>query len=224
MTVEFISLINVWESSELFPGRAAPRRRLHPEVRPLPGGRRLRTTPWSPTTRPATTLHGLRDPSPPTPSASNPSSRCAPNPLPDRRRQSLATLDQLSGGRATCTSSPAAATRSRPARRLHHQGRALRPLRGVRQAAAPGLDRDPSPGNHDGRFYKFENFVAGFRPVNGTIPVSVGGSSRRRTGSAARSATSSACGASRWPRPGSRSTRSPRRPGSSGVRTPRGPG
>jgi alkanesulfonate monooxygenase len=33
------------------------------------------------------------------------------------------------------------------------------------------------PWDHDGRFYQFENFVAGFRPVNGTIPVSVGGSS-----------------------------------------------
>jgi alkanesulfonate monooxygenase len=34
-----------------------------------------------------------------------------------------------------------------------------------------------SPWDHEGRFYRFENFVAGYRPVNGTIPVSIGGSS-----------------------------------------------
>src|ERR1700733_11272934 len=31
--------------------------------------------------------------------------------------------------------------------------------------------------SHDGEFYRFEGFVSAVRPVNGTIPVSVGGSS-----------------------------------------------
>jgi alkanesulfonate monooxygenase len=36
---------------------------------------------------------------------------------------------------------------------------------------------ETSPWDHHGQFYRFENFVAGYRPAGGTIPVSIGGSS-----------------------------------------------
>lgn len=35
----------------------------------------------------------------------------------------------------------------------------------------------PEPFDHDGKYYQFKNFKNPVRPVNGTIPVSVGGSS-----------------------------------------------
>jgi alkanesulfonate monooxygenase len=91
--------------------------------------------------------------------------------------QSLATLDQLSGGRAVVhlISGGSDAEQARQGDYWTKDERYTRTeeyIKILRRAWT-----DTTPWSHEGRFYRFENFIAGFRPVNGTIPVSVGGSS-----------------------------------------------
>jgi alkanesulfonate monooxygenase len=91
--------------------------------------------------------------------------------------QSLATLDQLSGGRAVVhiISGGSDAEQARQgdySTKDERYDRSEEYVRLLRRAW-----EETTPWDHDGRFYKFENFVAGLSPVNGTIPISVGGSS-----------------------------------------------
>jgi len=91
--------------------------------------------------------------------------------------QSLATLDQLSGGRAVVhiISGGSDAEQARQGDYVGKDARYARSdeyIRILRRAW-----HETKPWDHDGEFYRFENFVAGYPPVNGTIPVSVGGSS-----------------------------------------------
>ena len=91
--------------------------------------------------------------------------------------QSLATLDHLSGGRAVVHiisggSDTEQARQGDYASKDERYARSEEYVRIMRRAWT-----QTSPWDHDGRFYRFENFVAGYRPVNGTIPVSIGGSS-----------------------------------------------
>jgi alkanesulfonate monooxygenase len=91
--------------------------------------------------------------------------------------QALTTLDHLSGGRAVVhiISGGNDAEQARQGDYLSKDDRY------ARSAEYIGLLRrawtETAPWSHDGRFYRFDNFNAGFPPVNGTIPVSVGGSS-----------------------------------------------
>jgi alkanesulfonate monooxygenase len=91
--------------------------------------------------------------------------------------QSLATLDQLSGGRAVVhiISGGSDAEQARQGDYVAKDDRYARSDEYVRILRRAW--QQTQPWDHDGRFYRFENFVAGFRPVNGTIPVSIGGSS-----------------------------------------------
>ena len=91
--------------------------------------------------------------------------------------KALATLDQLSDGRATSTSSPAATPASRPARatgcaKSERYARSAEFIRILRQTWASS-----EPFDFAGEYYSFEDFRAEYRPVRGSIPVSVGGSS-----------------------------------------------
>jgi alkanesulfonate monooxygenase len=89
----------------------------------------------------------------------------------------LATLDQLSGGRAVVhfIAGGSDQEQAREGDRLDKRERYAREeeyiqiLRRV-WSATEAFD-------HEGTYYQFEDFVSAVRPVNGTIPVSVGGSS-----------------------------------------------
>jgi alkanesulfonate monooxygenase len=89
----------------------------------------------------------------------------------------LATLDQLSGGRAVVHliaggddhEQAREGDRLGKAERYARQEEYLRILRRVWS--------ETEPFDHAGTYYRFEDFVSHVRPVHGTIPVSVGGSS-----------------------------------------------
>ncbi|KQQ18372.1 alkanesulfonate monooxygenase [Rathayibacter sp. Leaf299] len=91
--------------------------------------------------------------------------------------KALATLDQLSGGRAVVHfiaggsdhEQAREGDRLGKAERYARQEEYIRILRRVWSATEPF--------DHDGRYYRFEDFVSRVRPVRGDIPVSVGGSS-----------------------------------------------
>ncbi|MEU7870349.1 LLM class flavin-dependent oxidoreductase [Dactylosporangium sp. NPDC049140] len=91
--------------------------------------------------------------------------------------KALATLDQLSGGRAVVhliaggsdAEQAREGDRLAKAQRYERQEEYIRILRKV-WTSTESFD-------HGGKYYTFEDFVSVVRPVNGTIPVSVGGSS-----------------------------------------------
>jgi alkanesulfonate monooxygenase len=178
MTVEFISLINVRESSELHPkpGSGIDVPYLKKYARSLEDAGfdytlvAYHSGGYDPFTVSATiaayterikTIVALR-----------------PNTIyPTVAAQSLATLDQLSGGRAVVhiISGGSDAEQARQgdySTKDERYDRSEEYVRLLRRAWS-----ETAPWDHDGRFYKFENFAAGFAPVNGTIPISVGGSS-----------------------------------------------
>ncbi|GIG28524.1 LLM class flavin-dependent oxidoreductase [Cellulomonas marina] len=101
-----------------------------------------------------------------------------PNTLyPTVAAKALATLDQLSGGRAVVhliaggndVEQAREGDRLPKAERYARQEEFLRILRRVWT--------ETEPFDHAGTYYSFEGFVSRVRPVNGTIPISVGGSS-----------------------------------------------
>ncbi|GIG25994.1 LLM class flavin-dependent oxidoreductase [Cellulomonas denverensis] len=91
--------------------------------------------------------------------------------------KALATLDQLSGGRAVVHfiaggddhEQAREGDRLTKAERYARQEEYIRILRRVWS--------ETEPFDHAGTYYSFEDFVSRVRPVHGTIPVSVGGSS-----------------------------------------------
>ncbi|MBT0772183.1 LLM class flavin-dependent oxidoreductase [Kineosporia sp. J2-2] len=91
--------------------------------------------------------------------------------------KALATLDQLSNGRAVVHFIAGGSDREQrregdtlsKAERYERQEEYIRVLRRV-WSETEAFD-------HDGKYYQFQDFVSRVRPVNGTVPVSVGGSS-----------------------------------------------
>jgi alkanesulfonate monooxygenase len=91
--------------------------------------------------------------------------------------KALATLDQLSEGRAVVHFIAGGSDREQlregdtldKAARYEREEEYIRILRRVWS--------ETEPFDHDGKYYQFKDFVSRVRPVNGTIPVSVGGSS-----------------------------------------------
>jgi alkanesulfonate monooxygenase len=178
MTVEFISLINVWESSELHPrpGGAPDAAYIKRYARALEDGGfdytlvAYHSAGYDPFTVSATIAAFTE--------RIKPIVALRPNTVyPTVAAQSLATLDHLSGGRAVVhfISGGSDAEQARQGDYLTKDERYARTeeyIKILRRAWT-----DTTPWSHEGQFYRFENFVAGYRPVNGTIPVSVGGSS-----------------------------------------------
>jgi alkanesulfonate monooxygenase len=178
VSVEFISLINVWESSELYPrpGGAPDAAYIRKYARYLEYGGfdytlvAYYSAGYDPFTVSATiAAHTERI---------KPIVALRPNTMyPTVAAQSLATLDHLSGGRAVVHIISGGSDQEQ-ARQGDYIGKDDRYARSeeyvqiMRRAWT-----QTAPWDHDGRFYKFENFVAGYRPVQGTIPVSIGGSS-----------------------------------------------
>lgn len=91
--------------------------------------------------------------------------------------KALATLDQLSGGRAV-VHFIAGGNDHEQAR---EGDRATKAERYERQAEYIGILRrvwsETEPFDHAGKYYAFEDFVSRVRPVDGPVPISVGGSS-----------------------------------------------
>jgi alkanesulfonate monooxygenase len=89
----------------------------------------------------------------------------------------LATLDQLSGGRAVVHFIAGADDHEQ----AREGDRLPKTERYAREAEYIDILRrvwtSTAPFDHAGTYYSFEDFVSVVRPVNGTIPVSVGGSS-----------------------------------------------
>jgi alkanesulfonate monooxygenase len=178
MTVEFISLVNVWESSELFPhpGGAPDRDYIKKYVRYLEDGGFDYTL----------VAYGSAGYDPFTVSATiaayteriKPIVALRPNIIyPTVAAQALTTLDRLSNGRAVVhiISGGSDAEQARHGDYLAKDERYDRSEEYVRLLRRAWTETEPW--SHDGRFYKFDSFSAGFRPVHGTIPVSIGGSS-----------------------------------------------
>ncbi len=91
--------------------------------------------------------------------------------------KALATLDQLSGGRAVVhiIAGGDAAEQAREGDFLGKDERYARAEEYIRILQRAW--ESPEPFDFDGEYYRFENFSNAVRPVDGTIPVSVGGSS-----------------------------------------------
>ncbi|WP_205687582.1 LLM class flavin-dependent oxidoreductase [Cellulomonas endophytica] len=101
-----------------------------------------------------------------------------PNTLyPTVAAKALATLDQLSGGRAVVhlIAGGNDAEQAREGDRLPKAERYARQEEFLRILRRVWTETEPF--SHSGRYYSFEDFVSRVRPVHGTIPVSVGGSS-----------------------------------------------
>jgi alkanesulfonate monooxygenase len=178
MTVEFISLINVWESSELHPrANGAPDADyIRKYARYLEDGGfdytlvAYASAGYDPFTVSAT-IAAYTD-------RIKPIVALRPNTMyPTVAAQALTTLDQLSNGRAVVHIISGGSDQEQ-ARQGDHTTKDERYARSeeyvqiMRRAWT-----ETTPFDHAGRFYQFENFAAGFRPYNGTIPVSIGGSS-----------------------------------------------
>ena len=220
MTVEFIGMISTRDQSETRRSRGRHRPRLRAPFRPRPRGRRLRPR--------ADRLRLV-------PAGRHPGGRVCREPhrparLPDRAPSRVRGAD--AGGPHVRDPGPVLRRpdrrarhhrrqrrRAAPRRRLPAQGRALRPHRRV--------PRHPQAGVDLGRAVQLRGPVLPDRGL--PTPRSARRSSRgsrctsaaprsRPTGSAASTRTSTPCGASRWPRPPSRSPRSGRPP-----RPPAGP-
>lgn len=91
--------------------------------------------------------------------------------------KALATLDQLSNGRAVVHIISGGDTKeqAREGDRLSKDERYLRSEEYVQVLRNVWESRDPF--DHAGPYYSFEDFRSDVVPVNGTIPVSIGGSS-----------------------------------------------
>ena len=91
--------------------------------------------------------------------------------------KALATLDQLSGGRAVVhfIAGGDDHEQAREGDRLTKSERYARQEEYIRILRRVWTETEPF--DHAGTYYSFEDFVSRVRPVNGTIPVSVGGSS-----------------------------------------------
>jgi alkanesulfonate monooxygenase len=91
--------------------------------------------------------------------------------------KALATLDQLSEGRAVVHFIAGGSDREqlREGDTLDKVGRYEREEEYIRILRRVWSETEPF--DHDGKYYQFKDFVSRVRPVNGTIPVSVGGSS-----------------------------------------------
>jgi alkanesulfonate monooxygenase len=91
--------------------------------------------------------------------------------------KALATLDQLSDGRATVhiISGGSDHEQAREGDRLAKDERYARSEEFVQVLRKVWSSSEPF--DHVGRYYSFEDFRSEYRPVNGTIPVSIGGSS-----------------------------------------------
>ncbi|CAL9581381.1 Methanesulfonate monooxygenase [Streptomyces sp. enrichment culture] len=101
-----------------------------------------------------------------------------PNTLyPTVAAKALATLDQLSGGRATVhiISGGSAHEQAREGDRLGKSERYARSAEYIEILRKVWASEEPF--DHAGAYYSFEDFRADFRPAAGRIPVSVGGSS-----------------------------------------------
>jgi alkanesulfonate monooxygenase len=178
MSVEFISMVNVWESSEVHPrpGGVPDAPYIRKYARYLEDGGfdytlvAYHSAGYDPFTVSAT-IAAYTD-------RIKPIVALRPNTMhPTVAAQALATLDHLSGGRAVVhiISGGSDTEQARQGDYLSKDERYARTeeyVQIMRRAWA-----QTSPWDHHGRFYRFENFVAGYRPVDGTIPVSIGGSS-----------------------------------------------
>lgn len=91
--------------------------------------------------------------------------------------KALATLDQISGGRAVVhfIAGGNDAEQAREGDRLTKTERYARQEEYIRILRRVWTERTAF--DHAGTYYSFEDFVSHVEPVNGTIPVSVGGSS-----------------------------------------------
>lgn len=91
--------------------------------------------------------------------------------------KALATLDQLSGGRAVVHFIAGGDTReqAREGDRLSKSERYARQAEYIEVLRKVWSSTEPF--DHAGTYYSFEDFVSRIRPVKGTIPISVGGSS-----------------------------------------------
>jgi alkanesulfonate monooxygenase len=91
--------------------------------------------------------------------------------------KALATLDQFGAGRAVVhfISGGNDAEQAREGDYLTKQQRYARTAEYIDIVRQVWTNTEPF--SHDGEFYKFDGFVSAVRPTNGTIPVSVGGSS-----------------------------------------------
>ena len=91
--------------------------------------------------------------------------------------KALATLDQISNGRAVVhfIAGGSDAEQAREGDRLSKQERYARQEEYIRIVRRVWTEREPF--DHAGTHYSFENFSTQVEPLNGTIPVSVGGSS-----------------------------------------------
>lgn len=176
--VEFISLINVWQSSELFPrpSGAPDPAYVRKYARYLEDGGfdytlvAYHSAGYDPFTVSAFIAAST--------DRIKPIVALRPNTIyPTVAAQSLATLDRLSGGRAVVhiISGGSDAEQARQGDYLTKDERYDRSEEFIRLLRRAWTET--SPFDHTGKFYRFENFVAGYQPVNGTIPVSVGGSS-----------------------------------------------
>jgi len=178
MTVEFISMINVWESSEVHPrpGGTPDAAYIRKYARWLEDGGfdytlvAYHSAGYDPFTVSAT-IAAFTD-------RIKPIVALRPNTVyPTVAAQSLATLDHLSGGRAVVhiISGGSDTEQARQGDYINKDERYARSEEYVQIMRRAWTET--SPWDHHGPFYRFENFVAGYRPVNGTIPVSIGGSS-----------------------------------------------
>ncbi|MBL7499838.1 LLM class flavin-dependent oxidoreductase [Frankia sp. CNm7] len=101
-----------------------------------------------------------------------------PNSLyPTVAAKALATLDQFGGGRAVVhfISGGSDAEQAREGDYLPKERRYARTAEYI--DIVRKVWTSTTPFSHEGEFYRFENFVSAVRPTNGTIPVSLGGSS-----------------------------------------------
>ncbi|MEA9985612.1 LLM class flavin-dependent oxidoreductase [Subtercola sp. RTI3] len=91
--------------------------------------------------------------------------------------KALATLDQLSGGRAVVhfIAGGSDAEQAREGDRLNKVERYARQEEYIQILRKVWANTEPF--SHTGTYYSFEDFVSVVRPTNGTIPISVGGSS-----------------------------------------------
>jgi len=91
--------------------------------------------------------------------------------------KALATLDQISGGRAVVhfIAGGSDHEQAREGDRLTKVERYARQEEYIQILRRVWTEREPF--DHAGTYYSFEDFVSHVEPLNGTIPVSVGGSS-----------------------------------------------
>jgi alkanesulfonate monooxygenase len=96
---------------------------------------------------------------------------------PTAAAQALATLDQLSSGRALVhfISGGNQAEQARQGDFLSKAERYERTAEYIQIVRRAWTETEPF--SHQGRFYQFQDLVSEFKPVNGPVPVSFGGSS-----------------------------------------------